>query len=248
LGRDGDAARDRKDWCAAIARYEAYLALRPDRWPIRVQLGHAYKETGDFLAAEAAYRSAAEANPDDADIHLQFARALALSGKFEEARSAYQTSCDLEPDGPARGELENFDRQVSMCSAMDLHPDVVGLRRYPDWRSLADARAARDQREWGVAAARYQSFLDTDAGSAMAWEELAGVLAAAERHADALEAAQKALGIGPPTLTALGLKAKMLRALGRVEASASVWHELAHVTGRVEPTDDFGQPLSAAIS
>jgi len=242
LVRSGDAARDLKDWPRAIEHYEAFLALRPTRWRIRVQLGHAYKETGDISAAEAAYRSASEAAPDDADVFLQLARALALNGKFEAARKVYQKSRVLDPGGTATSELEALDRDHPSRRREDHH--IGGKEGMALWRNLANARAARDQRRWSEAAALYRAYLDKEPRSAAVWEEFAGALEAAARHHEALEAIRKATFLNPTSLPGLALKATILRSLGRIDASAQLWMEVARRTGAAAATDEFGQPLA----
>jgi tetratricopeptide (TPR) repeat protein len=235
----GDAARDRRDWRRAIACYEAFLELRPERWPIRVQLGHAYKEAGDITAAEKAYRTAADVAPADADVFLQLARAYVAGRKLQAARAAYERSLELDPEGPALFELESFNRE---------HPsepsdDEGGGVRSP-WRSLGDARAARDARTWSAAVPHYQAYLERERRSADVWEELAYVLERAERHHEALEAVRRALALKPGTLSAVSLEAGILRSLGRMEDSAEVWMEVWRRTGSAGPTDDYGQPLT----
>ena len=238
----GDAARDNRDWRRAIACYEAFLDVRPDRWPIRVQLGHAYKESGDIAAAETAYRMAADAAPGNADVFLQLARAYALGGKFQAARGAYESSLKLDPKGPALFELESFNQEHPILRAHDGRDDRVSEVRSP-WRSLGDARAARDARLWTAAVPLYQAFLGRERRFADVWEELAFVLERAERHHEALEAVRRALAFRPETLSMIRLEASILRSLGRVEDSAEAWMDVWRRTGSAGPTDDYGQPV-----
>jgi len=93
----GDAARARGDWALAAQHYEAHLAVRPEDWRTRVQLGHARKEHGDYAAADAAYREALLLAPNDADLHLQIGHLLKLRCRLQEAADAYARALELDP-------------------------------------------------------------------------------------------------------------------------------------------------------
>lgn len=118
--RQGDEARDRRDWPAARDAYAAALRRQPFLTAIRVQYGHALKESGDVQAALAAYRQAEASRPDDADIHLQIAHALKLLGQRAEALQHYRKACELDPAcADAKREVAQL-RQV-------LRPAIPGL-------------------------------------------------------------------------------------------------------------------------
>jgi tetratricopeptide (TPR) repeat protein len=109
----GDAARDARDWPAAVRRYRAALAEMPDAPAIWVQYGHALKETGDIAAAEAAYRRSLALDPDTADTHLQLGHALKMQDRIAEAAAAYRRALQLDPGQPAaRDELAALDPAV----------------------------------------------------------------------------------------------------------------------------------------
>ncbi|WPB84870.1 glycosyltransferase [Sediminicoccus rosea] len=118
--RDGDAARDRRDWAEAAAHYERYLALAPDDAALWVQLGHARKEAGDLPAAEQAYRTAQERRPRDHDIALQLGHALKLQGRLEEAAAAYALSDQLAPVNHAAEEL-------AALAGVEIRPRPAGV-------------------------------------------------------------------------------------------------------------------------
>jgi len=103
--RQADALRDSGLWDAAAAAYSAYLAVRPEDWGVRVQLGHCLKEAGDIAAALAAYREAALQAPASADPHLHIGHALRLLGETEAAWRAYARALELDPENgeAARG-------------------------------------------------------------------------------------------------------------------------------------------------
>jgi tetratricopeptide (TPR) repeat protein len=163
--RAGDFARDSKDWPAAVTAYKAYLDIFPDQWPIRVQLGHAYKETGHLAAAERAYRKAVLAAPNDADAVLQLGHILKLTGRLDEAHDAYLRSMALDPDGPVASELAMLNQTIH--------------------RDKGDA--ARDSRQWSVAANHYATHLKNQPNDSMIWVQLGNML----KEAGALKIAER---------------------------------------------------------
>lgn len=98
--RQGNAARDRRDWPAARAAYASALDEHPPLATIWVQYGHAAKESGDLAAAEAAYRRALALQPGLADGYLQLGHALKLQGQASQALEAYTRATTLDPQEP----------------------------------------------------------------------------------------------------------------------------------------------------
>ncbi len=103
--RQADSLRDQRMWDAAAVAYEAHLALHPEDWRARVQMGHCLKEAGDVAAALAAYRQAAASAPNSPDAHLHIGHALKMMGEGQGAWRAYARALELEPDNieAARG-------------------------------------------------------------------------------------------------------------------------------------------------
>lgn len=93
----GDAARDARDWVAAIEAYEAHLAVEAGDTAIWVQLGHAYKEAGDLEDALQAYLRAEALEPRDPDLLLNLAHLHKMRGRPDLAMEAYDRSASLQP-------------------------------------------------------------------------------------------------------------------------------------------------------
>ena len=128
LWREGDAARDRRDWPAAAAAYRRALAVAPERAAIWVQLGHAEKESGDLEAAERAYGEALSREPDNGDTHLNLGHLLKTRGRWPDAYAAYKRAVELEPDRPDwQGELLAASRRVLALEAEQAGPASAGL-------------------------------------------------------------------------------------------------------------------------
>jgi len=95
--KEGDRARDRRDWAAAAEAYGAYLALRPQDGAIHVQHGNSLKEAGDLAAALAAYARAESLLPGDADVQVQIGHARKLTGDLAGAEAAYAAAVERDP-------------------------------------------------------------------------------------------------------------------------------------------------------
>ena len=101
----GDAARDRRDWRAAIDHYRAHLAEHSDDHAIRVQLGHVLKEDGNHREALIEYERARAALPQDADLLLNMGHLFKVMGDTAAAERHYQASLALDGNPAARDEL-----------------------------------------------------------------------------------------------------------------------------------------------
>jgi MoaA/NifB/PqqE/SkfB family radical SAM enzyme len=95
--RQGDKARDGRQWTAAREAYARAVQLDPSMDNIWVQYGHALKETGHLREAESAYRSALVIAPEISDTYLQLGHVLKLLGQRPEAATAYGKALELDP-------------------------------------------------------------------------------------------------------------------------------------------------------
>jgi lipopolysaccharide biosynthesis protein len=101
----GDAARADGDWGVAARHYREHLVVRPDDFPIWVQLGHALKENGERIAALQAYLEALALNSSDADLLVNIGHLHKVLGHIDEAATYYQRSFQADGNGAARDEL-----------------------------------------------------------------------------------------------------------------------------------------------
>ncbi len=90
--REGDAARERRDWRGAAIAYRRHLDRHPDAFPIWVQLGHMLKEAGDLDAALASYSRARDLRPDDPDLLLSLGHLHKRRGETLAAMQSYDAS------------------------------------------------------------------------------------------------------------------------------------------------------------
>ena len=166
----GDAARDRRDWPAADAAYANYLTLAQEDWAIWVQRGHAQKEMGDLAGAERCYRRAVDINPPMSDPFFQLAELLRHTGHRSAAIDHYRRAAEL-------GEQRAIEMLAMLgINTSSLSGDDTGSLR---WiankalvRTLLDAQAARDLRQWDKAESLYLAYLRGRPDSPQAMAEL----------------------------------------------------------------------------
>jgi glycosyltransferase involved in cell wall biosynthesis len=103
----GNRARDARQWHEAADQYRRYLAVHPDDFAIRVQLGHMLGENGEIEAAEQAYAAAARLRAEDADLLLCWGHLRRRAGDVEGARALYAHS--LAVDGNSHAETALAD-------------------------------------------------------------------------------------------------------------------------------------------
>jgi glycosyltransferase involved in cell wall biosynthesis/tetratricopeptide (TPR) repeat protein len=190
----GDRARGRKDWPEAARLYREALELDPQRFTVRVQLGHAYKELGDLASAGLCYRAALQIAPQDDDIYLQLGHLEKLRGNPAEAASAYRKSAELNPANfDACSEYaalaESFDLPPLSSRAVDgdelwvsrlaqLNGSAALLRHLgPVQRAAAfelrdRGDRARDAQQWGEAANAYDAYLKAIPEDFAIWVQL----------------------------------------------------------------------------
>jgi glycosyltransferase involved in cell wall biosynthesis len=135
LVREGDAARDRRDWQEAARLYELVLQANPSFHAIRVQLGHAYKELEDFHKASLNYNAVLELTPWDDDLHLQIGHLEKLKGNIDRAADCYRKAAELN--------LDNTDALVEYYA---LAPRL-GLSHLPLPSSVSDDQTPTDSSE-----------------------------------------------------------------------------------------------------
>ncbi len=137
FSREGNIARDAKDWAAAAAAYRRHLALRPRDGRIWVQLGHVLKEAKQGQEAAWAYRQAVEVLPGDPDPLLHHAHALLAAGERDAgaerlresaAAGGAQARRDLyEMFGEGQIDFTALGDPVSSRTLADLSREASGL-------------------------------------------------------------------------------------------------------------------------
>lgn len=222
--RDGDTARDARQWDAAAQHYNAYLDLKPKDWGIRVQLGHAMKEAGRLLEAEGAYRAAAEAAPEDADVLIHLGHLLKTLGRPSDADAVFRRCAEvleLQPENPRANEMR---RAVSEATR-------------PSFRALGDQ--ARDAREWLEAARQYRAHLELEPTDFAIWIQLGNVSKEAQQFGSAEAAYRRAMDIDPSQPEAALQLGHLLKLLDRRDEAREAYRRATELGGGAEPLREF---------
>ena len=87
-------------YAEAVSAYGEAVALDPENWGFRLNLGLSQKKAGQPEAALAAFRKAVELNPESYSANKETGEALATAKQFAEARPFYEKAVALSPDDP----------------------------------------------------------------------------------------------------------------------------------------------------
>ena len=132
-----NAARDRRDWAAAVSGYRQALEAESSLQHIWIQLAHAAKEQGHADEAESAYRSAAALQPGDPEPHLHLGHLSSQAGDHASAGRHFLAAFRADPGqaaaatalhraiGLARGRRRAELIEVIRATLGDDTPDVA---------------------------------------------------------------------------------------------------------------------------
>lgn len=82
---EGDQARHRNQWDAAVEHYKRYLSKNPNDLGVRIRLANTLRESGDFPAAIVVLQEAITSRPTKASIQFTLAEVLDEAGFAREA-------------------------------------------------------------------------------------------------------------------------------------------------------------------
>jgi len=167
LIRQGNAARDRKDWAAAADAYRAAVEGDPALWHIWIQLGHMQKEANRPDEAANAYEQALALRSDNPEplmhiAHLHkthgqrrvaaasFARAIHVGGKDDEALKELAEllwpTWRAEPASLRRAILHNTPPVSSQPDPIAAAAAIDRLLASPDAMAPEDGETLRSAR------------------------------------------------------------------------------------------------------
>jgi tetratricopeptide (TPR) repeat protein len=199
----GAALERQGRWPEAVAQYRQALDLSPGSFAAHLNLGQVLRRQGHLDEAIAEYRHALALRPAYADAHVNLGGILAWQGKFDEATTEFRQALRIAPSHAMAQRnldaIEADERQAHQTLAarqalLDQQPRNVPLLNDTAWllatsphASLRDGAeaVALAERAWELSAGREPAVLGT----------LAAAYAEAGRHAQAVEAAQKAIAL-----------------------------------------------------
>lgn len=100
LFQQGIAQQEGGDHAAALASYQAALAIDPRLAPVHGALGSLYVALGEPQSAIASYRQAARLEPNKAEWPRSLGVVLANQGQLAEGMAALEQAVALAPDDP----------------------------------------------------------------------------------------------------------------------------------------------------
>jgi len=209
-------------------------------------LGTELKERGDLDEAERAFRRALELEPGNASAFAGLASVLWDGGRKEEALELYRESLARHADIPEAW-LEVTWMLVDVGRIDEAEATARrGLTAHPSFAPLRIPISACRERRGDLDGARreLEEAVRADPGLWVAWGELAQILLAEGRPADALSAAERCVSGAPADPLAHIDHGRAFAALGRiVEARAAYARAL-----ELDPADEDARRLLAAIS
>ena len=240
---EGNAARDRRDWPTAAQAYRAHLRIRPDNFPIWVQLGHALKESGQREAALEAYHAALRLRPDDADLLLNLGHLHKVMGRRDQAIDFYRRSARLNPIHGVLQELRALGADPGDIPEVQpiLRPSAARVRavRPPGLRALVggarrwliEGNQARDRRDWPAAAEAYRAHLKSRPDNFPIWVQLGHALKESGRMQEAEQAYGRAMGLNPADADLLMNLGHLYKITGDHGAAADHYRRSADIDG-----------------
>lgn len=185
---EGDAKRDQENWVAAACAYRSGLELRPDHFPIWVQLGHVLKQAGDLSDAEEAYCKAIDLAPDNADLNLHLAHLRSRLAELDvlRPRPAAPDQCASNDDVPT-----GIDQETPVVAGIE--PVQRSAEHAAEFFRVADVN--RDRGDWSEAAVTYEKGLALAPGSFGMWVQLGNMLKEAGHPREAEAAYDRAMSL-----------------------------------------------------
>ncbi len=105
---------------AALASYQAGLAIAPDHAIAYKNVGSLLRKMGKHAGAITAYEHAAKLDPRLADAHYNLATTCKLLSRFEEARAAFRRAIETAPDALThRFEMNDLKRTICDWESID---------------------------------------------------------------------------------------------------------------------------------
>jgi tetratricopeptide (TPR) repeat protein len=257
------------DEARALEHFRRAVQLEPGYAPLHVYLAHGFVSREELGPAERHARRAVELDPESVNGWLLLGRVALARGEREAALESFERALRLAPgepavhrqlaqlrrslgDGPAAAEHERRAVEGGGGAGIDMAPLPDPVRDEIGWREGVSyfwrrARAGElERRGQGEAAIReWQEAVAEDPGSLPALLELARLLAAAQRFAEAEGLIRRALEIEPGSAAALAQLGGVLGLQGRVDEAIEAYEVALRADPRsVEAHNNLGGLLA----
>ena len=222
----GDILAADKNYNAAVAAYDAALAINPDYYQALSSKGHGLSDLGRFEEAIAAYDTALALNPDDDETFNNKGYALSKLGRYEEVIAAHDAALAINPDdhyslygkGHALSQLGHYEEAIAAYDAalalnLDDHHTLYG-------KGYALSRLGR----YDEAIAAYDTALALNPDDHQVLIHKGHALGILGRYEEAITAYEAVLAINPNNQDALYCKGLALEHLGCYEESIASYN------------------------
>lgn len=228
---------------AASGSYQRAVSLAPTNVAARFGLGNVHREAGRAGMAAECYRAVIRLDPGHVEAHNNLGNALAAAEDWEGALAALARACELRPaDVRLRlnhaAKLEAVGRRQDAIAVLDRtlaaapeNEEALIARLRAAWR-MADATAAN---------ALIERLQRGSGNTARTWAEIAYLLEAQHRLADARAAVERALAIDPASADALLVQAKIDRRSGDLAAARRNYEAVLARAEMSEAANELGQ-------
>jgi tetratricopeptide (TPR) repeat protein len=207
------------EWEAAIAAYDAALAIKPDKDSALYNKGLALRKLGRYEEAIAAYDAALAIKPDKDSALYNKGLALRKLGRYEEAIAAYDAALAIKPDrhealsnkGFALNKLGRYEEAIAAYDA------ALAIKPDKDSALYNKGLALRKLGRYEEAIAAYDAALAIKPDRHEALSNKGFALNKLGRYEEAIAAYDAALAIKPDKHEALSNKGLALDRLGCYE-------------------------------
>ncbi|MGD0813005.1 MAG: tetratricopeptide repeat protein [Verrucomicrobiota bacterium] len=199
----GNALRKNGRLEDAIAQYQQTLLINPNLAEARLNLGVALSQKGKLDDTITQYQKALQINPNYAEAHVNLGNALAQKGKLDDAVTQYRLALQIRPDDEvAHASLGIVLAQAGrageairhLLKALQIQPANPESQNNLAWLLATCPEAPLRDGNKAVELARQANAL-TGGENPFVLHTLAAALAEAGRFSEALQTAQRALGL-----------------------------------------------------
>lgn len=228
----------------AEAHFRKAAAIDPAYKPALLQLGELYETAKQFPQAIAIYREF----PDNPGAQERMGVLLSQSGDAADAIPALESAVAKSPTAAnrvalAQAYLKNKqpDKAIPLVAeVLTAQPDDYDLRMFY-------ARMLRDQRKFADAAPQFLAASKLKPDALQPWNELVGLLVAAEQYPQAIEALDRVRALGGETTAHFYFRAISLDHLHQLKEALANYNKFLEQSQGKNPDEEFKSRQRARI-
>ena len=192
----------------AVPHYLRAMQLDPSVEDVLLGVAKRLEESGSEQDALELYRRYARNRPDDAAVQEEIGILLLDSGNLRAAIEALERAVELEPQAQRHGVLAEAYRRAGEVEAAREQLSLAAKAAPGDAQArLRYANSLLQQQEFQLAAQEYVQSLESDPGTADAWNGLAFAMYQLGNFPAALRALTESGKLGPPPAASVYLRA-----------------------------------------